>query len=272
MGLLKRKKKTNRLQRDIAARRHRVLRAGRNLLMLAVVLMVTGWGLQRLYDPQTLPLKSVQIRGEFRQVSEAVLREAVQPDALKGFFTTDVEAVRERVRALPWVEEVAVRRIWPDRLSLTVIEQQAVARWNDDGLLNVHGEVFSPEVSSYPQHLPQLEGPAGSNLQVLEQYLGMRDMLAVMARKPVHVSLDERRAWRIELDNGLRIALGRDQSLHRLQRFTRVYAQLFQQRVEQIDYIDMRYTNGLAVRWVRKNKTDSTAQLRKGIGGYVEKS
>ncbi|MGD9000020.1 MAG: cell division protein FtsQ/DivIB [Granulosicoccaceae bacterium] len=272
MGILKRKKKTNRLQRDIAARRDRLMRASVNLLVLAVVLLAIGWGLQRLYDPQTLPLSSVQIRGEFKKVSEQVLREAVQPGALKGFFTTDVEAVRERVRALPWVEDVAVRRVWPDRLSLTVIEQQAVARWNGQGLLNARGEVFTPAAASYPQDLPLLEGPEGSNVVVLEQYLAIQDMLAGLARKPVHVLQDARRAWRVELDNGLRIALGREQSLQRLQRFTRVYAQLFRQRADEIDYIDLRYTNGLAVRWTQQNKADSTAQLRKGISGYVEKS
>jgi cell division protein FtsQ len=248
------------------------MRAGVNLLLLGVVLLAIGWGLQRLYDPQTLPLSSVQIRGEFIKVSEQELRGAVQPAALKGFFTTDVKAVRERVRALPWVEDVAVRRIWPDRLSLTVLEQQAVARWNGQGLLNTRGEVFSPPAASYPHGLPLLEGPEGSNIAVLKQYRAIQDALAALAREPVHVVQDARRAWRVKLDNGLQIALGREQSLQRLQRFTRVYAQLFRQRVNEIDYIDLRYTNGLAVRWTQQNNTDSTAQLRKGISGYVEKS
>lgn len=272
MGLMKRKKKVNQLHSDIVARRDQLWRVATNLFLLAALLTAFALGIRHLYDPQTLPLKSVEIRGEFKQISEQALRDAVQPAELKGFFTTDVEAVRARVQALPWIEEVAVRRVWPDRLTLTVIEQQAVARWNGHSLLNSHGEVFTPDAASFPADLPALHGPAGSNLVVLEQYLAMRDMLVGLQRQVVRLTLDARRAWRIEMDNGLRLALGREQSLQRLQRFAQVYAQLFMQDADRIEYIDLRYTNGLAVRWAPEQQTDNTAQLREGKSGHVEKT
>jgi cell division protein FtsQ len=264
------KKKTNRLHSDIVAQRRRIVRASVNLFVLAGVLLACGMGIAKLRDPQTLPLNSVQIRGEFRKVSEIELRKAVDTQALGGFFTTDVDAVRERVKALPWVEEVAVRRVWPDRLTVTVIEQQAVARWGAKSLLNTRGELFTPRQSTIPVGLPVLNGPQGNSLFVLQRYVEMRESLQDIGRDIRMLVLDERRAWRLELDNGLRLALGRNDRLERLQRFKKVYSRLFADKVNKIDRIDLRYANGLAVDW--KDSSSNTAGLSGEKVDYVEKT
>lgn len=253
------KKKSNRLHKDIVAQRQRIMRACLNLGVLAAVLVVSGLGIAKLRDPQALPLNSVQIRGEFKKITEAELQAAVDTKSLTGFFTTDVDAVRERVKALPWVAEVAVRRVWPDRLTVTVIEQQAVARWGDKGLLNERGELFTPKKASLPTGLPKLNGPEGNSLFVLERYNEMRETLSSLGRDINVLSLDERRSWWLELDNGVKLALGRSQRAERLQRFKQVYSKLFEEQTNGIKGIDLRYTNGLAVHW--KKRASNTAVL-----------
>ena len=255
----RKKKKTNRLHKDIVARRKQVMRACVNLFVLAGVLVACGMGIAKLRDPETLPLNSVQMRGEFRNVSESELRDAVDPEMLAGFFTTDVEAVRERVKALPWVDEVAVRRVWPDRLAVTVIEQDAVANWGNDALLNSRGEIFKPNKESFPVGLPKLVGPKGNALFVLQRYVEMNETLASIGRDIDILRLDERRAWRVKLDNGLQLSLGRNERNERLQRFNQVYTRLFADKVNKIKRIDLRYTNGLAVHWKKQNTSTANA-------------
>ena len=61
--------------------------------------------------------------------------------------------------------------------------------------------------------------------------------------------MNERRAWSLRLANGLQLGLGRNDIHLRLLRFVRVYAEVLKPRLEAIDSVDLRYTNGFAVRW-----------------------
>ena len=56
----------------------------------------------------------------------------------------------------------AVQRSWPRGLTIEIIEQVAVARWNDAGLLNARGELFLSDARFVPPELPQLAGPDGT--------------------------------------------------------------------------------------------------------------
>ena len=65
----------------------------------------------------------------------------------------------------------------------------------------------------------------------------------------VALRLDARGAWEIDLDNGVRVRLGRRQVDERFERFVAAALPLVAQRSGDIDYVDMRYTNGFAVGW-----------------------
>jgi cell division protein FtsQ len=134
-------------------------------------------------------------------------------------------------------------------LIVRVEEQQAVARWAAGGLLSRRGELFEPEDSKAWTQLPLLRGPTDTERTVAEKYREMIDMLTPLGLKVSHLTMDERRAWNLRLSNGLQMVLGRDDTHLRLLRFVRVYADVLKPRLEAIDGVDLRYTNGFAVRW-----------------------
>ena len=73
--------------------------------------------------------------------------------------------------ALPWVRKVAVRRSWPDRLDVAIEEHVVLARWGEDRLVNIQGEVFEGGAEeSERRALPLLFGPAASEHQVAERF------------------------------------------------------------------------------------------------------
>jgi cell division protein FtsQ len=89
-------------------------------LLLPALIAGLGWlGLQAL-DPEQWPIRAVRIEGE----------------ATTGLLLVDVDAVRHALEELPWIERAYVRRLWPDRLLLTVVEQQPVARWWSTAAVN----------------------------------------------------------------------------------------------------------------------------------------
>jgi len=162
--------------------------------------------------------------------------------------------VRRSFESLPWVRKVEVRRLWPDRIEVAIEEHVALARWGADTraqrLVNTHGEVFTGEISG--DGLPRFAGPPGSAQELTHRYAAFRQALAPMKLEPGQVLLSPRHAWQLRLSNGLTLELGRDQLkepvLERLSRFVAFYAQTLGRLNRRLDYVDLRYPNGFALR------------------------
>ena len=222
------------------ARSYLVLAAGivAGLALLAVCFGALYWVLL----PQHFPLTRVDLKGDFEKTSKAEL-EAALPRVQGNFFAADLAEVRASVERLPWVRRVAVRRIWPGRLEISIEEHVALARWGDDALVNIHGERFVGRTS---QPLPSFIGPAGTQAEIARRYARFDAIVAPLGTKIDRVVLSPRHAWQLRLANGLHLALGRDAELAetRLRRFVEVYATV----KTKYEYVDLRYPNGFAVR------------------------
>ncbi len=192
--------------------------------------------------PEHFPLTRVEFRGTLERTTRAELEKAL-PRIAGNFFAADLVQVRASVERLPWVRQVAVRRVWPGRLEITVEEHVALARWGDDALVNTFGERFGGKTD---QALPVFIGPAGSQAEVARRYAKFSAIVAPLGTKVERVVLSPRHAWQLRLGNGLHLALGRDADLaeHRLRRFVEVYPTVKSKN----EYVDLRYPNGFAVR------------------------
>jgi cell division protein FtsQ len=188
-------------------------------------------------------LDHLRVSGEIAHTT----REQVQAIAgeLRGtFFTLDLEQARAAFEKLPWVRRAQVRRAWPDGLEVALEEHVALARWQDVGLVNTHGERFAA-ASAAP--LPVFVGPEDAALEMTLHYRQFQQTLAAIGRAPVQVRLSGRRAWSLRLDDGRVLELGRHDVVSRLARFASVYPRIAQQLPER-HRIDLRYANGFAVR------------------------
>lgn len=231
---------------------------------IASVLLVvaTGVSVRWLIDPHNLPIRSVQIAGQFRHLTSEQLQAAVANTVRGGFFTVDVAAVMRAARTLPWVDVASVRRVWPDTLRLEVVEQVPLARWAEHDLLNRRGERFTPAADTLPTGLPELQGPAGLEAATTASYYEMSKALAPDGLKITRLIQDERRSWHVTLDNGIELRLGRDDAYPRLLRFVRLYPKVLASRATEIATIDLRYTNGFAVAW--NHQADTTTPPQQG--------
>lgn len=207
------------------------------LLLYAMLFMVIHLPL--------FPLREVKVNGELKHVTQEQVQFIVTR-ALKGnFFTLDLNKTRRTFEKLPWVREVNVRRRWPGRLEVTLEEHQVLARWGSTALVNTHGELFE---AASDQVLPVFNGPADGVVELTSQYLLFKQKLAAIKRQPVEVSLSPRRAWQIKLDDGLEVELGREKVEARLEKFVKVYERTLGRLNRTVNYVDLRYPNGFAVR------------------------
>lgn len=197
-----------------------------------------------------VPVARVLFSGELQHVDREQLVTQVRPLLRRtGFFTVDLQALRGSVEALAWVDEAAVLRHWPNELEVVVSEQQPIARWGENGLINHRGKVFRPRNLPGDLALPALDGPQGTATEVVRQYGDLAALLAQERLELDALSVDERGSWTATLADGVRLNLGAEQLPLRARRFMRAYRAELAQRFEQVAYVDLRYANGLAVGW-----------------------
>lgn len=230
-------------------RLRRLMRHGAFIAAALAVVAVPLWGALRLLDPAVLPVTSVQVRAGFVHLERETVRAVIEPYTAEGFLGLDVEALRAELESLPWVRRAAVRRRWPQGVVVVLEEERPVARWASGGLIDETGERFAADATKAPAGLPVLEGPEGSAREVARRYAEVEQMLRPLGVKVAWLRLSERRAWRLRLDNGLELNLGRSSTDRRLLRFVRIYAHAIAPRLAEIESVDLRYANGLAVRW-----------------------
>ncbi len=195
-------------------------------------------------------LSQVSVSGRFQRVSPVEVEQAVKARVRDmGLISVDLGAVQRAVEQLPWVDSATVERRWPRALSIRVVEQVPAARWGANGLLNTRGELFISEARHIPPELPRLSGPHGSEAEVARRYLAAQGQLIEAGMRLTAVRLDPRGAWEFDLDNGITVRLGRRQVDERFQRFVTAGVHQIATHANDINYIDMRYTNGFAIGW-----------------------
>jgi cell division protein FtsQ len=196
------------------------------------------------------PIASVEVRGRFHRVSPVDVERAVKARvSATGLVSVKLDAVQRAVEQIPWVASADVARAWPRGLTIHVAEQVPAARWGANGLLNNRGELFIAEAKRIPPELPQLSGPPDTHAEVARRYFAVQGRLVEAGMRLTAMRLDERGAWLLDIDNGVTVRLGRRQVDDRFERFVATALKLVAQRATDIDYVDMRYTNGFAVGW-----------------------
>lgn len=205
-------------------------------------------GLLALPVPEQTP-QHLRLEGEFLRLSPQDLREALQPHLASPLLQTDLQAVRETVSALPWVARVRVERRWPATLEVRVWERVVFARWNQDALIDVRGQAFSPAAGSLPEGLPELAGPVGTEAMVMARYELLDQRLRGTPLALTGLSLDPRGDWTASIANGVELRLGREAPEDRVPMMLEALLPQLSTRLSDVAYVDLRYSNGFAVGW-----------------------
>lgn len=194
------------------------------------------------------PIKTVKVYG-LQHIDQQAMQHALMPLVSKGFFAIDVETIKDRLLKSPWVSQAAVQRVWPDKVLITVQEKTPLASWNDSSVLSTNGELFTPETKSYPVSLPKFVGPEGEQIQMLQYYQKLTGILSPLHFKIARFELTPERVWSLTFDNGIKLTAGYKDILTRMDHFVKVYPKIVGNRDSEVEYVDLRYPNGLAVRW-----------------------
>jgi cell division protein FtsQ len=228
------------------------------LFALAVVLFFYALLFVVVHLP-IFPIREVKVEGQLAHVNREQIKLIVAKHLKGNFFTLNLEKTRDAFEKLPWARNVSVRRRWPDKLDVSIEEHQALARWGNIALVNTHGELFQ---AASDANLPVFYGPGDGVMEVTKNYGSYSQVLNKADIKIAQVTLSPRRAWEIKTNKGLLIALGREQTEARLDKFARAYKSTLSQLNVKVLYADLRYPNGFAVRKPANMKSEVKVPLQ----------
>ena len=222
------------------------------LALVALVAAGFAWVARR----PAFQFSDVRLEGDLQRNSVTTVRANAMPHLAGNFFTMDLGHTRAAFEQVPWVRHAVVRRVWPDKLVVALEEHQPVALWegdeNSDKMVNSHGEVFEANVGDVEDDsLPQFAGPEGTSAQVLEMYRRLQPMFAQVDAEVTALRLSGRGSWKVDLDDGAAIELGRgtqDEVTERTTRFIRTLPQVLHKFNAPLESADLRHAEGYAVK------------------------
>lgn len=192
-------------------------------------------------------LRVVKIEGELAAAEAEDVRRQIAGALHGGFFTLNAARLRERVLELAWAGEVSVRKVWPDKVVVRVARKTVAARWGDGSFLNPTGEIVDALVNA--RDVPVFDCRLASAQEAMEVYRYLQEMAAAQGLDIRRMEENEIGEWRLQFAEGPALMLGADRLSERMGRFLAAYPRLLERAENAIEQVDLRYGNGLAVRW-----------------------
>jgi cell division protein FtsQ len=184
-----------------------VILAAALLLMIALGLPQRAWaGFVAWTAANGWEVRHVELTGA-REQDRLAIYGAVLNGPTNAMLATDLDDVRARLTALPWVADASVQRRLPDTLVIEVIERKPVALWQYQhrlAAIDISGKVLTNQRLERWNDLPLLVG-AGARSHV-------RDALELLAATPLGSEVDAavfvgNRRWDLKFRSGETLAL-----------------------------------------------------------------
>lgn len=255
----------------------KILRVMRTMVFASVFLSVLGitgfYGSRLAADFLSRPIASITLKGEFNYVSQGKVETLVRGMIGSSFIGENISDIKQSLEGMPWIDSVDLVRQWPDTLEVVVREQAPIARWGENGFVNVRGEIIIVDNSNSLSRFSTLTGQEKDAGLIMQQYSLLASTLQSYNMSIDVLEKNHRGVWRLQLKNGWKIIIGRSDVYKKVQRLTHLLDIKKLNAQMKIESIDLRYQNGLAINWIEDTideKKEQAANLLKypTIGWY----
>jgi cell division protein FtsQ len=230
-------------------------------LMLGAAACVVSLGLAvrwALAQP-VFAVSKIVVEGDTSHHNALTLKANVGGRISGNFFTLDLAQARSVFESVPWVRKATVRREFPNRLRVTLEEHRSSGFWGADSesrMVNSLGEVFEANAGdAEAEELPRLVGAEGTSSNVLAMYRQLSKVLQPVDATIEQLELSARNGWRLQLDSGTQMELGRgspEEVLARMQKFIATHKQVLasyhRSGLDRVESVDLRHGEGYAIR------------------------
>ncbi len=259
----------------------RLLQLSAQVVGAVAIVGLAGLGVHAIARLPAFSFAAIEVEGDVARANSSTIRANAAPRLAGDFFSLDLGKARAAFEAVPWVRHAVVRRIWPNRLAVRLEEHEPRALWaspdGNDRLVNSFGEVFEANVGEVEDEaLPRFRGPEGSAAQMLAMLRRLDPVLERLNAGAIQtLSLSGRGGWKVELDGGAAIELGRgseNEVIARAERFVRTVSQVTGRFGRPLQAADLRHQDGYAVRLRGVTTQPQTPAARRGAPATAKAS
>lgn len=152
-------------------------------------------------------IEDVKVSGNV-ETSEIDILQQLGLDGTTSLVALDIAAARKALSELPWVQDVAVRKVYPGTIEVELTERKAFAIWqhgSDLSLIEKSGSVIAPLADNKFTGLPLFVGRDAETAAAGfdEQFANWPE---IRDRVKAYIRVAGRR-WDLRLDNGVVIKL-----------------------------------------------------------------
>lgn len=230
-----------------------------------VVIFVAGLIYGSLTTVKTVlnvPVDKVDVVGSFKYIKKNEINKIIEKYTVNGFVSVDLNSLRDELIELPWVYKASVERTMQNGLSIKILEQKPLAYWNDDGMINEQKTLFFPKELPVDETLPHLYGKF--HRSVLQMY----DFLCLelpLEQLPLHkVIVSDSNVIKIRLTTDTWLIMNASELSEKVKMWKYISASQLHDQLSNIEYVDLRYSNGAAVKWKSSYSEVGVAGARNG--------
>ena len=231
-----------------------IARKGGAVALFFMLVSTLGFGTYKAAPYVNAEIEQVIVQGDLKRLNEALLSDAIFDNIRGGILTLDIALLQSQVATVPWVESVQVVKRFPATIIVEVTEELAIARWNDQGYISNKGEYIHSSLYEDLAHLPQLSSaraylqPEAEAKKAIDLFHMLNSVVLISGQQITHLQQSAVGGWRMTCDNGLSVDLGRTDHLNRTRHAMLAWQRLPHKLKNNIDQIDARYANGVAIR------------------------
>lgn len=214
------------------------------LLLLALFGRLFGdQGLERVFRLKAIVFENDPIFVE----REALIKDIQQQLQEENLLNIDIYALRRYLESIAWVQDVEIRKQWPNRLYVRLYEREPFARLGDEELIDVYGVRFKPARMGMYHDLVRLDAPQGFEADVLDVYKKMHDWALAHDIGLAGISLDNNLHWHLQLNSGIHVLLGNQDLNLRIARLSYLNSN-YELNPQWVESINMNYHGACAVK------------------------
>ena len=172
-------------------------------------------------------------------------------------LTTDLGPIYKSVLSHPWIKEATVRRIWPNKILINLVEHNIIGVWSDGRFVTQAGKLLqfdklqSESINKEKNcFLLKLDGPNETVTAVLDRASMISKKASKVGLQTTGVQLTSQYDWRVFFSNGMKMELG-GENLEtplekRLDNFFNSIAWVRKKIKKDLISVDLRYAQGFA--------------------------
>ncbi len=137
----------------------------------------------------------------------------------------DVSEVQARLKRVPLISDASVRKLYPNKLVITLVEREPYALWQKDGIVHIismDGTVIEGFRDARFKRLPHVVGE-GANLRARE-FVELIESVPALKDKIRAGTLMSDRRWNLKLANGVDVKLPGEEPMAALKQLARLDA------------------------------------------------